>query len=89
MCEKLGRLAADLGSKGPIYRWMTEAAGLSSKEADTIASRANSAFEILKADCEKGDLVLDLDPVAYLAQSQGADYAPSAGAETGCTVTSP
>lgn len=86
---RLGRLAADLGNQGPIYQWMTQAAGLSSKEADTIASRAISAFEILKADCEKGDLVLDLDPVAHLAQSQGADYTPSAGVQTGCTVTYP
>ena len=64
--QKLGLLAADLEAKGPLYRWMTEHAGLSEKEADTIAGRTVKAFALLQADCEAGALKLDLDPARML-----------------------
>lgn len=57
----LGRLAADLGNKGPAWQWMTEAAGLSSKEADAITRRTLEAFSMLQADCQSGNLKLDLE----------------------------
>jgi len=64
--RRFGLLAADLGAKGPIYQWMTASAGLSVKEADTIASRAVEAFTLLRTDCEKGTLKLDLEPQRLL-----------------------
>ncbi len=64
--QRLGQLAADLESKGPGYQWMINDAGLSTREADAIATRAAEAFGILRRDCESGSLKLDLDPVQYL-----------------------
>ena len=64
--RRLGELANDLGSKGPVYGWLTGAAGLSQKETDAIAARTVQVFESLKADCESGQLKLDLDPAHFL-----------------------
>ena len=64
--QRLGRLAADLGGKGPAWRWMTESAGLSDREADAIAKRTVAAFSLLQADCQSGALKLDLDPMLAL-----------------------
>lgn len=75
--RRLGLLAADLAGRGPAYRWLVESAGLSAKEADSIASRAIGAFELLQADCRRGTLQLDLDPAQVL------DAAPAAGGEAG------
>jgi hypothetical protein len=78
--RRLGLLAADLGAKGEIHQWMTGSAGLSQKEADTIASRVVKAFTLLRADCERGALKLDLEPAAFLqapglGESRGASCA--------------
>jgi len=83
--RKLGLLAADLGSKGPVYQWLTASAGLSPKEAETIASRAVQAFTLLRSDCERGSLQLDLDP-ARLLLAPGLDERPPAAS---CTVEAP
>lgn len=64
--QKLGRLAANLDSKGPAYAWLIDDAGLSAKEAGAIAQRTREAFEILKADCTSGQLLLDLAPATLL-----------------------
>ena len=80
--EQLGRLAADLGAKGPVYQWMTSSAGLSTREADSIAARAVHAFELLQADCKGGKLQFDLDPGAFLL-SGGKAGAGSARCEIG------
>lgn len=64
--RRFGLVAADLGAKGPIYQWMTTRAGLSVREADAIASRAVEAFTLLRTDCEKGSLQLDLVPARLL-----------------------
>jgi len=71
--QRLGRLAQDFEAKGPAYAWLTASAGLSSKEAETIASRLQQAFTLLQADCQAGSLRLDLEPAAVLP---GADPAP-------------
>jgi hypothetical protein len=74
---RLGRLAADLGDKGPAYQWLTKQAGLSEREADTIAERAGQAFALLQADCASGALKLDLDIAAFLAgQAPAGDGQP-------------
>jgi len=64
--QRLGQLAADLESKGPAYQWMVNDAGLSTREADAITSRATEALGILRKDCASGRLKLDLDPARYL-----------------------
>ena len=69
--RRLGELAADLGSKGAVYTWLTGAAGLSQRETDAIATRTVQLFESIKSDCESGRLKLDLDPARFL----GADDA--------------
>jgi hypothetical protein len=80
--RRLGLLAADLAAQGPVYRWLTENAGLSRKEADTITARAVRAFDLLKTDCERGALKLDLEPAhALLAPGLGEP-----AAATSCTV---
>ena len=72
--QRLGQLAHDFEVKGPAYSWLTASAGLSSKEADTIAGRLQEAFALLHADCQGGVLKLDLDPARLL---------PGAGAAAG------
>ena len=82
--RRLGLLAADLGAKGEIYRWMTGSAGLSEKEADTIASRTVKAFTLLRSDCESGALKLDLEP-AQLLLAPGLGEASAAS----CAIEAP
>lgn len=65
--QRLGRLSADFAAKGPAYAWLTASAGLSGKEADTIASRLRQAFDLIQADCRSGALKLDLEPGALLS----------------------
>jgi hypothetical protein len=77
--QRLGRLAADFEARGPSYQWLTASAGLSGKEAETIAGRLQQAFALLQADCEGGALKLDLDPARVL---------PGAGPAGGDTATS-
>jgi len=64
--QRLGRLARDFEAKGPAHMWLTASAGLSDKEAETIASRVQQAFALLQADCQAGSLKLDLEPAAVL-----------------------
>jgi len=82
--RRLGLLAADLGAKGEIFQWLTGSAGLSEREAETIAERAVEAFALLKADCESGALKLDLEPAQLL-------LAPGLGepATGSCNVDAP
>lgn len=80
--QRLGRLAAELGGKGPAWRWMTESAGLSTREADAIMRRTVEAFALLQADCESGALALDLVPAQALASQDSSDMAES----TSCAV---
>ena len=63
---KLGALARDLAAKGAAWEWLTQPAGLSTKEAEAISARASEAFALLKSDCESGKLQLDLNPAAML-----------------------
>lgn len=83
--QRLGRLAADFEAKGPAYRWMTDSAGLSSKEADTIARRTGEAFSLLQADCQGGSLKLDLEPVQLLLTPEGNKKVT----EASCTLSAP
>ncbi len=81
--RRLGELAADLGTQGPAYRWLRETAGLSEREADAIARRAQSAFESLQGQCRAGTLALDFDLVALLSG------ATAGAAETSCELAAP
>ena len=80
--QRLGQLAADLESKGPGYQWMINDAGLSTREADAIATRAAEAIGILRRDCESGSLKLDLEPARYLG-------AESSSGDITCEVSNP
>ena len=83
--QRLGRLAADFEAKGPAWTWLTQSAGLSSKEAATIARRTGEAFALLQADCQSGALKLDLEPAQLL-------LAPGLGtgeASVSCEIASP
>ena len=68
--RRLGLLAADFDRRGPAFSWLTGSAGLSTREAETIARRTGEAFTVLQADCREGKLNLDLDTGRFL---QGAD----------------
>jgi hypothetical protein len=83
--QRLGRLAADFGARGPAYLWMVNDAGLSSKEADSIARRTGEAFSLLQTDCQAGSLKLDLDPAQFL-DARGAGAVVT---EVSCTVSAP
>jgi len=80
--QRLGRLARDFEGNGPAYSWLTASAGLSAKEAETIASRVQKAWALLEADCQGGALRLDLDPARVLP---GAQAAPG-NVETTCSI---
>ena len=68
--KKLVHLAMDLQSKGEIYQWFVKSSGLSEREIDAIAEKTQMAFELLVADCESGNLKLDLDPRRFLNNMQ-------------------
>jgi hypothetical protein len=78
---RLAKLATDFEAKGPAYRWMTEIAGLSTREADGIAARTAEAFALLKNDCQSGTLKLDLDPSDFLATASGRAPKTNVGCE--------
>ena len=80
--QRLGRLATDFEARGPAYDWLTQSAGLSGKEADTIAGRVQQAFTLLEADCQSGALKLDLDPGQFLAPGP-ADHGTAASCAIG------
>lgn len=75
--HRLGRLAADMADKGPAWQWMTEAAGLSNREAGTIAKRTADAFNLLQTDCKNGVLKLDLVPAQAVAPAADIKAAKS------------
>ena len=83
--QRLGRLAADFAAKGPAFQWLTASAGLSSKEADTIANRVQQAFALLQADCQNGALKLDLEP-AQLLMAPGLTESDMG---VSCTIATP
>jgi hypothetical protein len=64
--RQLGRLAAAFEAKGPAWTWLTSSAGLSEREATTIARRTGEAFALLQTDCKSGALKLDLVPAHLL-----------------------
>ena len=68
--KKLTHLAMDMQSKGEIYQWFVKSSGLSTREIDAIAEKTQMAFELLVADCEAGNLRLDLDPRRFLNSTQ-------------------
>jgi hypothetical protein len=83
--QRLGRLAADFEARGPAYRWLTESAGLSGKEAGNIVRRTGEAFALLQADCQSGRLRLDLDPARLLM----APRSDTLETEASCTISTP
>lgn len=58
---RLETLAADLASKGEVYQWLSQSAGLSTGETEAIAERTAQAFALLSEDLESGRLTLDID----------------------------
>ncbi len=64
--KKLVHLASDLQSKGEIFQWFMKSSGLSEREINAIAEKTQMAVELLVADCESGNLKLDLDPSRFL-----------------------
>ena len=68
--KKLVHLATDMQSKGEIFQWFVNSSGLSEREITAIAERTQKAFELLVADCENGNLKLDLDPSHFLYSTE-------------------
>lgn len=83
--QRLGRLAADFKAEGAAYQWLTESAGLSSKEAEAIVRRTGEAFALLQADCQSGRLRLDLEP-AQLLVTPSSDTMET---QASCTISGP
>jgi hypothetical protein len=59
---------------------LTQSAGLSTSEAETVAKRAVQAFELLQADCKAGTLKLDLEPKKLL-MAPGLDETETASCQ--------
>lgn len=82
--RQLGHLAADFEAQGAAYVWLTQSAGLSNKEAENIVRRTREAFALLQADCQSGQLRLDLEPLQILKTSP--DSVPEPGTAS-CTIS--
>ena len=83
--QRLGLLAADFEAQGAAYRWLTESADLSTKEAENIVRRTREAFALLQADCQSKKLRLDLEPMQLLEASP--ESAPEPGSAS-CSISS-
>ena len=64
--ERLAKLARDFQENGPVYQWFTNSSGLSNREIESIRDRTVKAFAIIQAECQSGQLKLDLQPAEFL-----------------------
>ena len=63
--SRLMALDRDLQSEGPIYQWTATHLGLDDGQIRQIVRNTNLAAGILRASCEAGDLIFDLNPKAF------------------------
>ena len=62
---RLMALDRDLAGGGPIHQWLSSSLGLTEKQIDQVVRNTGLAAEILRASCEEGKLIFDLDPVVF------------------------
>src|SRR5215471_12607167 len=68
--RQLTRLAKDLESKGPLYKYLRDTFYISGANVDLISQNAIQAAQILQATCKAGMMNFDLNPERYLETQQ-------------------
>ena len=63
--RRLMALDADLQAQGDLYQWISTSVGLDDGQIAQIVKNTSLAAGILRASCEAGRLIFDLDPEAY------------------------
>jgi len=78
--RRLIALDADLQAQGPVYRWTADSLGLESGQIEQIVRNTALAAGILRASCERGELLFDLNPRHFLETGDpGAEDVPCDG----------
>ncbi len=64
--RRLMALDADFQGDGPARTWLAQSFGLSAEQVAMIVDNTRAAAAILRATCERGEMIFDLDPTAFL-----------------------
>ncbi|WP_170582973.1 hypothetical protein [Ruegeria arenilitoris] len=67
--RRLVALNNDLQSQGPVYGWLSQSLGLSDRQITQVVKNTELATSILQNNCSNGDLMFDLDPVAFFLRN--------------------
>jgi len=67
--RRLVALNSDLQSQGPVYDWLSQSFGLSDSQIAQVVKNTALATSILQSNCSNGDLIFDLDPVAFFLRN--------------------
>ncbi len=67
--RRLVALNSDLQSQGPVYDWLSQSLGLSDSQIAQVVKNTALATSILQDNCSYGDLMFDLDPVAFFLRN--------------------
>ncbi|NOD49983.1 hypothetical protein GS624_21945, partial [Ruegeria sp. HKCCD5849] len=67
--RRLVALNSDLQSQGPVYGWLSQSLGLSDRQIAQVVKNTELATSILQDNCSNGDLMFDLDPVAFFLRN--------------------
>ncbi|CUH46680.1 hypothetical protein [Ruegeria atlantica] len=67
--RRLVTLNSDLQTQGPGYDWLSQSFGLSDSQIAQVVKNSALATSILQSNCSNGDLMFDLDPVAFFLRN--------------------
>ncbi|WP_209599158.1 hypothetical protein [Ruegeria sp. HKCCSP351] len=67
--RRLVSLNNDLKSQGPVYGWLSQSLGLSDRQIAQVVKNTQLATSILQDNCSNGDLMFDLNPVAFFLRN--------------------
>ncbi|QJF50322.1 hypothetical protein [Roseobacter ponti] len=66
--RRLMALNTDLAAQGPVYQWTENSFGLTDRQVQQVVKNTQLATDILRATCDRGELIFDLDPRMFLAK---------------------
>lgn len=64
--RKLIELDKDLQEQGPVYQWTAQSLGLDDAQVSQVVKNANLAAGILRATCDRGEMIFDLNPKQFI-----------------------
>lgn len=71
--RQLMALDADLQAQGPLHTYLRDSFGLATAQFDQLVANTGLAAQILRESCERGELRLDLNPMAFLVGGTAAE----------------